>query len=294
MKVLFISSGKSGDGGMVVKNQGGSLKTAGIDITYFIITPGFFGYLKSITGIRRTFKLGNYDLAHAHYSLCGISAALAGCSPLVVSLMGSDIFFSKWQRLLIRFFYRYSWNFTIVKTKQMKELSGLTKAHIIPNGVDINRFLPIMKSDARRYLNYPPDKKIILFISEPGRSEKNQDLAERAVKAFNNIVEFKCVYNIPNAEIPYYLNAADVILLTSKWEGSANIVKEAMACNCPVVTTKVGDTDWLLGDEPGYYLSTYDVGDIIEKINRAFEYVDRHQKTNGRQRILRLGLDSVP
>ena len=290
MKVLFISSGKSGRVGDVVKNQGESLKTGGIEIDFYLIKPGFLGYLFAIPKIRRAFKKGNYDLAHAHYSLSGFTAALAGCRPLVVSLMGSDAYMSGWLRVLARFFYNNKWNITIVKTKQMKELLRMDKAYVIPNGVDINRFKPFPKEDARKYLNYPLHKKLILFISNPNRPEKNMGLAEKAFKDLRrNKVELKHIYNVTNEDMPLYYNATDALLLTSKWEGSVNVVKEAMACNCPIVSTDVGDVSWVIDETEGCFITSFKSEDIAQKIQAAFTFGKR---TSGRQRIIELGLVS--
>jgi glycosyltransferase involved in cell wall biosynthesis len=204
--------------------------------------------------------------------------------------MGSDVLMSKWMRVLTRFFYYYKWDLTIVKTEQMKELLNIGRAHIIQNGVDINRFKPIPKSIARRYINYPEEKKIILFIAILNRPEKNKELAEKAAKELNNNgIELKHIYNVPNSEIPFYLNAADTLLLTSKWEGSVNVIKEAMACNCPVVTTNVGDVNWVIGNTEGCYITSFEAEDVAQKIKAALSYGKR---TNGRQRIIELGLDS--
>ncbi|MCJ7448589.1 MAG: glycosyltransferase family 4 protein [Bacteroidales bacterium] len=290
MKVLFVSSGKSGNVGNVVRNQGESLKAAGIEIDYYIIKPGLSGYLSAIPDISKTFKRGNYDLAHAHYSLSGFAASLAGCSPLVVSLMGSDAFMSGFLRTITQFFYKYKWDTTIVKTRQMKELLRMKRAQIIPNGVDIERFKPITMTEARTHINYQSDKKIILFISDPNRTEKNYDLAKEATAiVHNNNIELKQIYNVPNAEVPYYLNAADVLLLTSKYEGSVNVVKEAMACNCPVVSTDVGDVKWMTGGIEGCYITSFEPEAVADKIKAALAF---GKITNGRERIIELGLDS--
>jgi glycosyltransferase involved in cell wall biosynthesis len=290
MRVLFISSGRSKNIGNVVKNQGESLKAAGIDIDYYLINPGFFGYLLSIPKIRVTFKKGGYDLAHAHYSLSGFIASFATCRPLVVSLMGSDAFMSGLLRIVTRFFYKYSWDSTVVKTLQMKELLNMPEAEIIPNGVDISRFKPIPKAAAREYLSLDFDKKQILFISDPNRPEKNIKLALSAVTALHNSdVTLKHIYCVPNEELPYYYNAADALLLTSKYEGSVNVVKEAMACNCPIVSTDVGDVKCVSGNTEGCYITSFEPTEIAEKIRKALEF---KKKTNGRQRIIDLGLDS--
>ena len=171
----------------------------------------------------------------------------------------------------------------------MKELIGIANVHIIPNGVDIKRFKPIPKEVVRQHIGYKKDRKLILFIAIKNREEKNIDLAIEAVKLLSDInIDFKHIYNVPNSEVPYYLNAADVLLLTSKREGSVNVVKEALACNCPVVATDVGDISWVLGDIEGCYISAFNSRDIADKILAAL-YLGR--RTNGRDRIRELGLD---
>ncbi len=293
MKILFISSGRSGHVGSVVKNQGESLKKSGIKVEYFLIKPGFCGYFVSIFKIRKAFKKNNYDIAHAHYNLCGIVAALAGCKPLIVSLMGSDIYMSKTLGLITKFFYNYIWDSVIVKTQRMKEQFNLKRANVIPNGVDVSKFKPIPVTEAKKYLNLNVSKKYLMFISSPARPEKNFQLARKAVELLNrNDIVLLPVYNVPNSEIVYYLNAADTLLLTSKYEGSPNVIKEAMACNCPIVSTDVGDVKWVIDDTEGCYLASANPEDIAEKLQLAIDFREKNLQTNGRQRIIELGLDS--
>jgi len=85
------------------------------------------------------------------------------------------------------------------------------------------------------------------------------------------------------------LNAADLLLSTSLWEGSPNIIKEAMACNCPIVSTDVGDVKWLLDGVEGCFITTNDPNDIANKIRKA---LDIKGKTKGREKLISLGLDS--
>ena len=291
MKVLFISSGRNGNVSVIVRNQGESLKAEGLEVDYYMVKPGLAGYLSSIPVIKRIFKDGNYDLAHAHYSLSGFIAALAGCKPLVVSLMGSDVFQSLFIRILIRFFYYHKWDRTIVKTNQMKAHLKIENAFTIPNGVDLKTFRPMPKLEARKYLNYPEHNPIILFISGLNRPEKNLELAKAAIKALhNNDIELRHVYDVPNKEIPYHLNSADALLLTSKWEGSVNVIKEAMACGCPIVATDVGDVRWVTEGIEDCFLTSHDPEDIADKIKTAIAF---NRRTEGRKRIYELGLDSI-
>ncbi len=288
MRVLFISSGRDGGPGNVVRNQGESLETEGVRLHYFLVQPGLAGYLKAIIRLRKYYRQGGFDLAHAHYSLCGFIAGLARCKPLVVSLMGSDVYGSRTARLLIRLFSATVWTETVVKSRDMKERLKLKRAWVIPNGVDITRFYPLPREVARTRIGFPEKGKLVVMAADPGRPEKNTTGAEDAVRELEN-VEFRLLSDIPGSEMPWYLNAADVLLLTSKWEGSPNIIKEAMACCCPVVTTDVGDVRWVMGDTEGCYVTTSEVPDISEKIGAALKFGKR---TDGNERIRQLGLDS--
>ena len=79
------------------------------------------------------------------------------------------------------------------------------------------------------------------------------------------------------------------MVLTSFHEGSPNVIKEAMACNCPIVATNVGDVEFIIGDTKGCYISDFDANDVAEKIKLALEF---GKKTEGRNRIIEFGLDS--
>lgn len=291
MKVLFVSSGKSGDVGYVVKSQGESLIRHGIDIEYLTIKSGFLGYLQAIPHINRRVRRGGYDLVHAHYSLSALAATLAGCSPLVVSLMGSDAFHNRILRYIIRSLSKRKWAATIVKTDEMKSRLKLNNALVIPNGADTDRFTPIEKDTARKHLGLPSDKRIVLFVSVKNRPEKNFTMAKEAVESLHDLsVEIMHLYDTPNSEIPSYLNAADLLLLTSYREGSVNVVKEAMACNCPIVSTDVGDVRWVMSGTEGCYISGQDHESVAENIKKALDF---GRRTKGRERLLELGLDSA-
>jgi teichuronic acid biosynthesis glycosyltransferase TuaC len=290
MKVLFVSSGKSGSVNALIKNQGVSLMKKGVDVHYFIIKSGIRGYVAGILDLRKMIKSGKYNLIHAHYSLSAFAATLAGKMPIVVSLMGSDAYKSIYHRWIIKFFHYCRWNTTIVKTEQMLKKLTIPNAEIIPNGVDIDRFKPISKSIARKKIGYPLNKKLIIFVSDPARHEKNYNLA---LKAFNllkeNNTELLPVFNVPNESIPYYMNAADVLLLTSKREGSVNVIKEAMACNIPVVSTDVGDVKNTTSGVRGCYVSNPDPAALAENLSKA---ISHNGNSEGRKRIIELKLDS--
>ena len=291
MRVLFASSGRGGSVSILIKNQGESLRAVGVSVDYFIFDGnGIFGYLKSVPALRKKIRDGGYDLIHAHYSISAYFATLAGQLPLVVSLMGSDLHDAGLTKRLTRFLARRCWQATLVKTERMHDLLGFSEAAVVPNGVNLDFFRPEDKRVARERLGLSESSKIVLFVSTHDRTEKNYDLARRAVERISDDrVELLYVRNTDHSLIPSYLNAADLLLLTSMYEGSPNIIKEAMACNCPVVSTDVGDVSKIIGSTDGCFISTDDPGEIAGKIVKV---LDSGVRTNGRERLIELGLDS--
>jgi teichuronic acid biosynthesis glycosyltransferase TuaC len=100
------------------------------------------------------------------------------------------------------------------------------------------------------------------------------------------------LFSISQALLVDYYNASDVMVLPSYHEGSPNVIKEAMACNCPIVATDVGDVKWVLGDTEGCYIAGFEPDDFAEKLRLALGFAETKGKTSGRYRILELGLDS--
>ena len=291
MKVLFISSGNSENGiSPIIFNQGESLKRNNILISFFTIRgKGIMGYLKSIVSIRKKIKSEKFDIIHAHYSLSGFAAALAGAKPLIVSLMGSDVKVNSYMRFIIRIFSHLFWSSVIVKSYDMKKSICIKDAVIIPNGVDCNRFHPSERQAALNFTMWDKTKRHILFAANPDRPVKNYKLAKLAYKLIDKSnIELHSLKNIKNEHMPFYFNAADVVLLTSLWEGSPNVIKEAIACNRPIVSTNVGDVKYLLNDLKGCYVTGFDEKEIMLKILSALNY----NEIEGVNRIKELNLDS--
>lgn len=293
MKVLFVSSGNSGITALV-QAQGQSLIERGIKVDFFpIIGKGLFGYLSNIPKLRKFIRINQPDIVHAHYSLCGIIAAISTRKPVLTSLMGSDVNQSFFMRLVIAHFAKHRWSATIVKSDNMKQKLGLRNVRVIPNGVNLDVFKPLDRGQCQRDLGWDPSNQHILFVSasDPGRAEKNLKLAELAARACeDNSIELHIVARIPHAEMPVYFNASDLLLLTSKWEGSPNVVKEAMACNLPVVSTNVGDVAVLFEGTDGYLISDPNPRSLSIHIKMALK---RGLRTQGRGRIMDMGLDSA-
>lgn len=260
MKILFVCSGNSGGISPIIKNQGQSLEVLGHDVDYFAIEgKGVFGYLNNVKLLKKHLRINSYDIIHAHYSLSAFVASLAGVKSLFVSLMGSDVKASiVYKYMIILFANLFSWKRIIVKSRDMYEELGIMDAVIIPNGVDTDRFKPLDQDTCRDSLKWKRSVKHILFTSNPDRKEKNYLLAKKSVELIHeHNIELHFLKNVPNEQVPIWYNAADVVLLTSLWEGSPNAIKEAMACNRPIVSTNVGDVEWLFSGVDGCFISSF-------------------------------------
>lgn len=155
------------------------------------------------------------------------------------------------------------------------------RSEVIPCGVDLDVFLPGDQTTAKRALGFNEKIKFALFSSAFNIKVKNYLLAEKGFSAISG-VQLEEIKNRTREEVKLFLNAAEFLLLTSFSEGSPQIIKEAMACNCPIVATDVGDIREVIGDTEGCYLTSFDPKDVAEKIKLALAFGKR---TNGHEKI---------
>lgn len=295
MKVLFVCSGnKLGGPSPIILNQAMSLINKGLDIDYFVIYgKGIIGYLRNVLPLRKYVLKGNYDVVHVHYSSSAFVASIAGATPLVVSLMGSDVQAKWYYKIIIRLYCAlFRWKCVIVKSEDMRNSLGIESSIVVPNGVNMDLFRPMNRVDCQRILNWNFEKRHVLFAANPNRSEKNFGLAYNASKYLGDDVVLHSFENVNNSETPIWYNASDVVILSSLWEGSPNVIKEAMACGCPIVSTNVGDIQWLFGDELGHFIADIEPDKFAEKIKQALNFRELHGITKGRDRLDQIGLRS--
>ena len=193
----------------------------------------------------------------------------------------------------------------MTKSERTRDQLGL-ELPVIPNGVNLDVFQLMDHAEARKKVGFEANCKYIIWCSNPERVEKNWPLAEEAVRLLESkisdasrtepkgfSVELVAVYNKTPEEVCTYMNAADCLLLTSDSEGSPNVIKEAMACNCPIVTTDVGDVRERLANLDGCYVvqsqePRVKSQEVAEALEKALEFGER---TEGRKRIIEDRLD---
>lgn len=297
MRVLFVSSGNSGAAGFAVSNQSDSMKKTGFEVDYFLIKgKGSKGYLSNIKPLKKFVKenRGKYDIIHAHYSYSALVATLAGIRPLVVSLMGTDILADAWYKKVIKFCSKFFWDVTIVKSQDMYDQLAIKDCEVVPNGVETDRFVSMDHVECAKKLGWDPNKVNVLFPANPNRPEKNFSFAKSLVSELNDSnVELHVFEDVNPEDVPTYLNAASTLLLTSFHEGSPNVIKEAMSCNRPIVTSRVGDVEYVIGNTEGCFIGDLDSKEqFLENLKSAISFYLENKNTKGRDRILSIGFDS--
>lgn len=295
MKVIFVASGNKAVGQVssFVQSQYDSLVAEGLNMVLFpIVGHGIKAHLQAAKELHHLIRSEQPDVVHAHYSICGHVAALAMMcmrkkTKLVVSILGSFPTHSmKWR--LVRFCIRYIWDKTIVKSQRTANQLGEDVA-IIPNGVNLETFYPQDYHQARQLVGFETDKRYIIWCSNPERKEKNFALAQAAVGMVSdsdNVVLLP-IFNKTPQEVAIYMNAADCLLLTSQMEGSPNVIKEAMACNCPIVSTDVGDVRERLEGLAGCYLLPENMDQPVEELAALIATCLKFgNRTSGYKRII--------
>jgi glycosyltransferase involved in cell wall biosynthesis len=266
------------------------------------------GLIASGLAMRARARAWRADFVHVHYGAAhALIAVLLSGKPVVISFNGSDIL-GNYNRAgnktrsglvsgILSQFAALGCRRCIAKSEELKNAlwfsSSRNKCEVIPNGVDLDVFQPMSRSEARRILGWPLDEPVVLFMDRQGAWVKDPDLARAACAEARTIVpslRMHVVETEPPTRMPLFFNAADALLLTSRHEGSNNTVKEALACNLPIVTTACGDVRERLAGVSDSFICGRDARELGA---RLAEVVTRRERTNGRHHILDLSIDRV-
>jgi teichuronic acid biosynthesis glycosyltransferase TuaC len=301
--------------GIFVKEQVEALKAEGIDIDVYFINgrKNRLNYLKSVFALVKIFRLRHYDLIHAHHSYCIFPIKIAekltfNRLPLVltfhegevhlpqsvklkkVDLMKRLVFSKKIKRAALKMTDMV----VAVQEEMLKRLNFKGRSVVLPCGVDSDLFKPLDQKWCRKLLDLPPGKKIILFPASPNNRQKGLDILKAAMRLIGrNDLLLVTAGDIPHEKMPYYMNAADVVVQLSRYEASPSVLKEALAVNTPSVFTPAGDAAKLINlTSGGYYLSRRNAASVAANMAKA---LGNNGNCNGRECILkaRLTLNAV-
>ena len=234
--------------------------------------------------VRRLHRESPFDCIDAHFVYPdGTAALLLGKElglPVIVSARGSDINLFPSFRLIrpqIRRTLREAAGRIAVSAALKQAMLEVAEAdcdiRVIGNGVDVARFFPVDRREARARLQIPVDARVIVSVAAlvpvkgharllqafralatkipqlhlylVGEGASRSELEALAASlGLQNAVHF--AGTCPNERLRDWYSASDASCLASSREGWPNVVLESLACGTPVVATKVWGTPEIL------------------------------------------------
>jgi len=226
----------------------------------------------NIINYQRTIKQAfrQYQCDHIHcYSLNSLLLVNPRHYPVSASAIGSDVFGMVNKRGNYAWFSQLPFHALKHKLRYLKSLRCVSRniadqlsryispklpVKVIPNGIDTGLFPAKERTAACEALGWDQEVINVFFPGNPRKGEKHFARAHRLMEAAKGAlaVHFHVFPGVEHSKMNDYYCAADVVLVTSRHEGSSNSLKEAMLCDTPVLTTDVGDVrHWLSLDVEG-------------------------------------------
>ncbi len=246
--------------GSFVRDQLAALQEIeGVEVELHSFEPGGgspLAYLRAARDLRRRCRGRRFDVVHAHFGLTAWTALAAPGAVRVMTMHGNDLHHPRSRRIT-----RAALPFYDLVSTVSSELAGLLsgagtrrRVAVLPCGVDLDRFRPIDRRDARERLGLDPDRPYLLFCHDPARPDKRHDLARDAA----GDVELLTLGRVAPSEVPLWHNAANAVLVPSDYEGFGLAVLEALACDVPVLATRTGVHPIALDGVDGTLCERYD------------------------------------
>jgi glycosyltransferase involved in cell wall biosynthesis len=250
--------------------------------------------LKSIFEIWKKVRTFQPDVIHVHYGLSGLFLLLFPWlkSKTIVTLHGGDIMpqQKKWVQIFLTKQIIKSVAKVIILNEQMGKIVSKINHNLteIKCGVDINFF-------NCNSTNKPTNYKQIVFPADPKRRVKNYALFNETINYINQNSPMKiktvALHNMNRDEIRNTLCCSDCMVMTSISEGSPQVIKEAMACNLPIVSVNVGDVKDILQNVHNCFVSKD--RDIKELGELVLYVLLNNNRSDGRKKLQELNLDNV-
>jgi glycosyltransferase involved in cell wall biosynthesis len=254
--------------GSFVRDQVAALRAlGGAEVELYEFAPGARALARAALELRRRFGSARgggagsrapFDVVHAHFGLTAWPALAVPARVRALTLHGTDVSHPRTRLLTLAALPRIDVLATVSRALA-DELPprAARRAHVLPCGVDIDRFHRIARTLARSQLGLDADRRYLLFPSDPARPEKRFDRARELAASLD--VELLTLGGVEPARVPLLVNAADAVLVPSEREGFGLAALEALACDVPVLATPVGIHAEALADLPGTLCAPFDL-----------------------------------
>jgi teichuronic acid biosynthesis glycosyltransferase TuaC len=237
--------------GTFVRDQVADLRRLpGLDIELYEFPPGARALARAALDLRRRHGGPStlsrrpsrvpHDIVHAHYGLTAWPAFAVPARVHALTVHGNDMRHPRTRMITGAALARIDL-LAAVSSSLAQELPGHSaraRAQVLPCGVDLERFHPIPRAQARDELGLDPEKPYLLFAADPARAIKRYDLALALAREVD--VELLVLGGVDPTQAPLWVNAVNAVLMPSGHEGFGLAVLEALACDVPVLATPVG------------------------------------------------------
>ncbi len=246
--------------GSFVRDQVRALRQVeDLDVQLHEFPPGGAALTHAASRLRSHFGDERFDIVHAHFSLSALPALAVPARARACTVHGTDVQHPR-TRLLTRLILPRMDLVAAVSAPLAAALPGRKarrRALVLPCGVDLERFHPMSRADARLRLGLDPDEPCLLFAADPSRTVKRFDRARALADALG--VPLLTLGSVTPEEVPLWHNAANAVLVPSEHEGFGLAVLEALACDVPVLATAVGIHQEVLAGLDGSICAPFDL-----------------------------------
>ena len=280
--------------GSFVRDQVQALQRIdGVEVELFTFSPGGAAtYLRAGEKLRRRHRRKRYDVVHAHFGLTAWPAFAARGTAHAVTLHGTDLAHPRSRPITLSALPFLDLVATVSEplAAEIPHWAVRGQRAILPCGVDVERFQPMPHAEARAALGLTPTGRYVLFPADPHRREKRYD---RALATIAQLAEPLTLGNVDPALVPYYVNAANAVLVPSERESFGLAVLEALACNIPVLATPVGIAPDVLADLRGTLCAPFDAATWRAALKPHLENDDARIDVDARARATRFSTDRM-
>jgi glycosyltransferase involved in cell wall biosynthesis len=296
--------------GSFVRDEAEALRRAGAEVDVYFVNGRVrkLNYFGMPVGFYARLRRADYDVIHVHHSFCGLVATTQRRLPVVWTFHEGEISGNTadalreqpikriaYSRRMKRYVARRV-DAVVVVAEHLRDPLGRPDALWLPSGIDWESFAPMDTGEARKRLGLAAEKRYLLFPAAPSRVEKRYQLARRAVEVLKEAwpaasdVELIALNDVPHEQVPLFMNASELMLMTSSFEASPVTIREALACNVPVISTDVGDARVVMDGIAGCRIVPPDPATIAEALRGALAAPRRVQS---RERMRVYSLEAV-
>jgi teichuronic acid biosynthesis glycosyltransferase TuaC len=237
--------------GRFVRDQVAALRGLdGLEVELFEFSPGPRALARAAIDLRHRYggpstlsrrtSSPPLDVVHAHFGLTAWPSLAVPARVHALTVHGKDVFHPR-TRLITGAALPMIDLLAAVSASLAQHIPGAAaraRAQVLPCGVDLHRFRPLPRGQARAELGLHPDRPYLLFVSNPSRADKRHDRAVALARDAG--VELLALGHTDPAQVPLWINAVNAVLVPSDREGFGLAALEALACDVPVLATPVG------------------------------------------------------